>query len=61
MSGFRPVLTEYIQEKDCHTLSFYRSIGGYTALEKVLKLDPVPDANIAIFFIPLRQSIFNMC
>ena len=38
MSGFRPVLTEYIQEKDCHTLSFYRSIGGYTALEKVLKL-----------------------
>ena len=41
MSGFRPVLTEYIQEKDCHTLSFYRSIGGYTALEKVLKLDPI--------------------
>ncbi|MEE2877257.1 MAG: NADH-quinone oxidoreductase subunit NuoF [Candidatus Neomarinimicrobiota bacterium] len=40
MSAFKPILTEHIHKKDCHTLSFYRSVGGYTALEKVLALDP---------------------
>ncbi len=40
MSAFKPVLTEHIHQKDCHTLPFYRSVGGYTALEKVLALDP---------------------
>ena len=36
MNTFKPVLTEHIGQPDCHTLSFYKSIGGYTALEKVL-------------------------
>ena len=40
MSAFRPVLTEHIHQKDCHTLSFYKSIGGYTALDNVLKMNP---------------------
>ncbi|MEE3136184.1 MAG: NADH-quinone oxidoreductase subunit F, partial [Candidatus Neomarinimicrobiota bacterium] len=39
MNTFKPVLTEHIGQPDCHTLSFYKSIGGYTALEKVLKLN----------------------
>ena len=40
MSAFKPVLTEHIHQEDCHTLSFYKSVGGYTALEKVLKMIP---------------------
>ena len=40
MSTFKPVLTEHIHQEDCHTLSFYKSVGGYTALEKVLKMIP---------------------
>ncbi|HIC36690.1 MAG TPA: NADH-quinone oxidoreductase subunit F, partial [Candidatus Marinimicrobia bacterium] len=52
MSDFEPVLTEHIHQKDCHTLSFYKSVGGYTALEKVLKMNPaevtqeVKDSNL---------------
>mgnify|MGYP003322973937 CR=1 FL=1 len=40
MSSFEPVLTKHIHEEDCHTLDFYRSIGGYKALEKVLSMGP---------------------
>ena len=40
MSAFKPVLTEHIGQPDCHTLSFYKSVGGYTALEKILKMNP---------------------
>ncbi len=52
MSAFKPVLTEYIHQKDCHTLSFYKSVGGYSALDKVLKMNPadviqeVKDSNL---------------
>ena len=52
MKAFKPVLTEHINEKECHTLSFYKSVGGYSALEKVLKMDPqeviqeVKDSNL---------------
>ena len=52
MNTFKPVLTEYIDQKDCHTLPFYKSIGGYTALEKVLTMNPddvtqeVKDSNL---------------
>ena len=38
MSSFEPVLTKHIHEEDCHTLAFYRSVGGYKALEKVLSM-----------------------
>ncbi|MBV54452.1 MAG: NADH-quinone oxidoreductase subunit F [Candidatus Marinimicrobia bacterium] len=37
MSEFKPVLTEHIHAENSHTLEFYRSVGGYSALEKVLK------------------------
>ena len=37
MSDFKPVLTEHIHAENSHTLEFYRSVGGYSALEKVLK------------------------
>ena len=40
MSAFKPVLTQHIHQQDCHTLPFYQSVGGYTALEKVLTMDP---------------------
>ena len=40
MSAFKPVLTQHIYQQDCHTLPFYQSVGGYTALEKVLTMDP---------------------
>ena len=40
MNTFKPVLTEHINHQDCHTLSFYKSVGGYTALEKILKMNP---------------------
>ena len=40
MSSFEPVLTKHIHEEDCHTLAFYRSVGGYKALEKVLSMKP---------------------
>ena len=40
MKAFKPVLTEHFHEQECHTLSFYKSVGGYSALEKVLKMDP---------------------
>ncbi|HJL74751.1 MAG TPA: NADH-quinone oxidoreductase subunit F, partial [Candidatus Marinimicrobia bacterium] len=40
MKSFKPILTEHIHQKDCHTLSFYKSVGGYRALEKVLKMNP---------------------
>ena len=40
MSAFTPVLTQHIYQQDCHTLPFYQSVGGYTALEKVLTMDP---------------------
>ena len=52
MSAFKPVLTEHIHQKDCHTFSFYKNVGGYTALEKVLKMNPedvtqvVKDSNL---------------
>ncbi|GIT74502.1 MAG: hypothetical protein Ct9H300mP29_4960 [Candidatus Neomarinimicrobiota bacterium] len=52
MNTFKPVLTEYIDQEDCHTLQFYKSIGGYTALEKVLTMNPedvtqeVKDSNL---------------
>ena len=52
MNTFKPVLTEYIDKEDCHTLQFYKSIGGYTALEKVLTMNPddvtqeVKDSNL---------------
>jgi len=39
MNAFKPVLTEHIGQPDCHTLSFYKSVGGYTALEKILKMN----------------------
>ena len=38
MSDFQPILTEHIHQKECHTLSFYISVGGYSALEKVLAM-----------------------
>ncbi|MFQ6607438.1 MAG: NADH-quinone oxidoreductase subunit NuoF [Fidelibacterota bacterium] len=38
MKNFKPVLTEHIYAENCHSLEFYRSVGGYTALEKVVKL-----------------------
>ncbi len=38
MSDFQPILTEHIHQKECHTLSFYKSVGGYSALEKVLAM-----------------------
>ncbi len=37
MSDFKPILTEHIHTENSHTLEFYRSVGGYSALEKVLK------------------------
>ena len=37
MNDFKPVLTEHIHAENSHTLEFYRSVGGYSALEKVLK------------------------
>ena len=40
MSAFKPVLTQHIYQQDCHTLPFYQSVGGYTALEKVLTMAP---------------------
>ena len=40
MSELKPILTEYIKEKDCHTLPFYNNVGGYTALRQVLKMSP---------------------
>ena len=40
MSAFKPVLTQHIHQKGCHTLPFYQSVGGYTALEKVLTMAP---------------------
>ena len=40
MNTFKPVLTEHINHQDCHTLQFYKSVGGYTALEKILKMNP---------------------
>ena len=52
MNTFKPVLTEHIGQPDCHTLSFYKSVGGYTALEKILKMNPedvtqeVKDSNL---------------
>ena len=52
MNTFKPVLTEHINQKDCHTLQFYKSVGGYIGLEKVLKMNPedvtqeVKDSNL---------------
>ena len=52
MNTFKPVLTEYIDQQDCHTLPFYKRVGGYTALDKVLKMNPedvtqeVKDSNL---------------
>ena len=40
MSSFEPVLTQHIHAEDCHTLSFYKSVGGYKALEKVISMGP---------------------
>ena len=43
MSAFKPVLTEHIGQPECHTLSFYKSVGGYTALEKILKMKTIAE------------------
>ena len=40
MNDFQPILTEHIDKKDCHTLSFYQNKGGYTALKHALNMDP---------------------
>ena len=40
MSEFQPILTEYIKDNNCHSLSFYQNKGGYTALKQVLKMKP---------------------
>ena len=40
MKEFQPILTKHIKDKNCHTLSFYRNAGGYTALKHVLDLSP---------------------
>ncbi len=40
MNTFKPVLTEHINQQDCHTLQFYKSVGGYTALDNILKMNP---------------------
>jgi len=40
MSSFEPILTQHIHEEGCHTLAFYRSVGGYKALQKVLSMGP---------------------
>lgn len=37
MIDFKPILTEHIHVDNSHTLEFYRSTGGYSALERVLK------------------------
>ena len=40
MSDFKPILTEFIDQKNCHTFDFYESKGGYTALKKALTMSP---------------------
>ena len=40
MSRLKPILTEHIKDENCHTLSFYQNVGGYTALKQVLKMNP---------------------
>ena len=40
MSSFEPVLTQHIHAEGCHTLAFYRNVGGYKALEKVISMGP---------------------
>ena len=40
MSILKPILTEHIKDENCHTLSFYQNVGGYTALKQVLKMNP---------------------
>ena len=40
MSEFKPILTEHIKDEDCHSLSFYKKAGGYTALKLALKMKP---------------------
>jgi len=40
MSEFKPILTEHIKDDDCHSLSFYKKAGGYTALKLALKMKP---------------------
>ena len=39
MSKFHPILTEHIDKKDSHTLSFYQNKEGYTALKNTLDMD----------------------
>ena len=40
MSSFEPVLTQHIHAEGCHTLAFYRNVGRYKALEKVISMGP---------------------
>ena len=40
MSTFEPVLTSNITKENSHTLDFYQSIGGYSAIKKVLSMSP---------------------
>ena len=40
MTEFKPILTEHIKDENCHSLSFYKRTGGYTALKRVLKINP---------------------
>ena len=40
MSEFKPILTEFIDQKNCHTFDFYESKGGYSALKKALSMSP---------------------
>ena len=40
MSILKPILTKHIKDENCHTLSFYQNVGGYTALKQVLKMNP---------------------
>ena len=41
MSTFEPVLTSNITKENSHTLDFYQSIGGYSAIKKVLSTSPL--------------------
>ena len=40
MSDFKPILTEFIDQKNCYTFDFYESKGGYSALKKALSMSP---------------------
>ena len=43
MSEFKPILTEHIKDKNCHSLSFYQNKGGYTAVKHVLQIEEPTD------------------